>query len=201
MAGANEDLKGFLKDFLKKNGYRIKTTVTASETLLALDQFSPDLVILDQDLQDVSGESVCWSIRNEQTQLPIIMMVQEKALDEEVRCFKGGVDDFITKPIDSEELLLRVENAVNHQDYVDDKLRAGDLVLDLKTHQVRLGDRAIDLTPKEFKLLKYLLQNKGRVLSRAVDVYIGYLRKKLDQGLEESLIKTVRGFGYMIEEN
>jgi DNA-binding response OmpR family regulator len=129
-----------------------------------------------------------------------------------------GADDYVTKPFVADELLARITARLRNQSSVkDNKLVVGDLVLDNKTFEVQRGETSIQLTPQEFKLLEYLMNNKGRILTRemilnrvwlyspdietrVVDVYMGYLRKKIDQDFDKKLLHSVRGFGYMIKD-
>ena len=153
--------------------------------------------------------------------MPILMLTARDALNDKLLGLRAGADDYMTKPFSFDELLARIEALLRRteMDYQVDttELRAHDLVLDRESHDVRRAGHLIDLTAKEFNLLEFILQSKGKVLSRTrileyvwgysndpltnvVDVYIRQLRKKIDEGHRVKLIKTVRGFGYKLDE-
>ena len=212
----DKDLENFLKDFLVKKGHETKTASQGSESLSLIDKYQPDLLILDRNVTDVRGESVCWEVKKEYPELPVILLVEEPEVKKIKKLYRAGADDFISKPINTDWLLSRVEIHLTDQRNVKNVHKMGDLSVNTKTFQVKRNKKNIKLTPQEFKLLKFLVKNKGRVLSRelilsrvwgynadvqsrAVDVYVGYLRKKIDGGFKKKLIKTVRGFGYMLK--
>jgi DNA-binding response OmpR family regulator len=182
-----------------------------------LDKNQPDIVLLDINVKNVSGESICWDIKKEYSDMPIILIIEKVNASRILKLYRAGADDFITKPIDINKLISRMEMRMAKQRVKTENLKVGDLVMDLKNYQVKRKKKYIKLTPREFRLLRYLVQNKNRVLSRemilnrvwsydnqaqsrAVDVYMGYLRKKIDNNFKKKLIRTVRGFGYMIKE-
>src|SRR5690606_2309713 len=177
----------------------------------------PDMVILDLGLPDMSGESVCSQIRKEFPDLRVIILTAKDTPHDIIQGLNLGADDYLTKPFVADILLARINARLRRKGGDDSQLKIGDLVLDTKTLEVRRGDKLIPLTPQELKLLQYMMQNKGRILTRdmilnrlwlssvdietrIVDVYIGYLRKKIDKDFEQKLIHSVRGFGYMIKE-
>lgn len=210
-------LQKYLKELLLDNGYSPKT---ASDGILALNlipKAPPDLVILDLGLPNMSGESVCQEIRKKYPDLPVIILTAKDGVSDIVQGLNLGADDYVTKPFIADELMARVKARLRRSDEVDNKLRIDDLELDSKTFQVKRGNKEIPLTRQEFKLLEYLMYNKGRVLTRdmilnrvwlysqdietrVVDVYMGYLRKKIDGDFGKKLLHSVRGFGYMIKE-
>lgn len=165
----------------------------------------------------MSGESVLLEIRKKYQDLPVIILTARDNISDIVQGLNIGADDYITKPFVADELLARVKARLRIGGEADTKLSIADLELDDKTLEVKRGNKNIQLTPQEFKLLEYLMRNKGRILTRemilnrvwlysqdietrVVDVYMGYLRKKIDQGFEKKLLRSVRGFGYMIKE-
>lgn len=213
----DRDFLLYIKDFLIKNGYTVRTVSKGVDAVKTVDQQAPDLVILDLNLPDMKGEGVCVEIRKEHPTVPIIMLTSKDAVSEKVQGLTMGADDYITKPFIPDEFLARVKARLRKQSTADAVLSIGDLVLDNKKIEVRRDGALINLTPHEFKLLEYLMQNKGVVLtrdmilnrvwsysleveSRVVDVYMGYLRKKIDNGERKKLIHSVRGFGYTIKE-
>ncbi len=210
-------LQKYLRELLLDNSYAVQVAgdgVTALNTLSTLD---PDLVILDLGLPNMTGESVCLEIRKKYPQLPIIILTAKDATSDVVRGLDLGADDYMTKPFIADELLARIKARLRERGGGEAKLQVGDLELDNKTLEVKRAGKLIQLTPKEFKLLQYLMSNRGQILTRemilnriwlyspdietrVVDVYMGYLRKKIDSGFDKSLIHSVRGFGYTVKE-
>ncbi len=178
-----------------------------------------DLVILDLMLPGRDGLEVCRELRAAGVKAPVLMLTARAAVEDRVAGLNAGADDYLVKPFAMEELLARV-NALSRRRGRDLdaslELRVGDLTLDLVRHQARRGARAIELTAKEFALLEYLMRYPGQALTRTqitdhvwcydlealsnvVDIYIHYLRDKVDRGFPHPLIRTVRGVGYKIE--
>ena len=175
-----------------------------------------DLVILDMRLPGRNGLDVLRTLRARGFERPILVLTAQDAVDAKVETLRAGADDYVTKPFAFEELLARVEALLRRpRAMASPQLRVADLELDQGTRDVRRGDEAIELTPKEFAVLEYLMRHAGRVMSRTliteyawgyhfdpgtniVDVVINHLRKKIDAKFEKKLITTVRGVGYMI---
>ena len=211
-------LQNYLKELLIENGYSVQVSSDGVEALTLLKKIEPDLVILDLGLPNMSGESVCQEIRKNYPTLRIIILTAKDSVTDIVQGLNLGADDYITKPFVADELVARIKARRRRQGVDDGKLVVGDLELDSKTLEVKRDGQLIQLTPQEFKLLQYLMSNKGRILTRemilnrvwlyapdvetrVVDVYVGYLRKKIDQGYSEKIIRSVRGFGYMVKDN
>lgn len=215
-----EDDKGlqkYLKELLLDNGYAVHT---ASDGIQALEYFKkaePDLVVMDLGLPTMGGEAVTQEIRKKHKDLPIIILTAKDSINDIVQGLNLGADDYMTKPFIADEFLARVKARLRKQSDTDTKLKILDLELDSKTMEVKRNGKIIQLTPQEFKLLQYLMSNKGRILTRemilsriwlyssdvetrVVDVYMGYLRKKVDNGYPKKLLHSVRGFGYVIKE-
>lgn len=207
----------YLKEILVGQGYSVRLTTSGSKAMTLLEEFTPDLILLDLLLPDIKGESLCQQIREHFGGIPIIMLTSKSSVTEKVQGLQSGADDYITKPFAVDELLARVAARLRTFHPEEAKLEIADLVMDRKKVEVFRGGRQIHLTPQEFKLLEYLILNKTAVLSRemilnriwsysldvesrVVDVYMGYLRKKIDNGHKKKLIHSVRGFGYMIKE-
>ncbi len=206
----------YLKELLLDNGFFIRT---ANDGIAALDVFNssiPDLVLLDLGLPNMSGEVVCREIRRKNPETPIIILTARDTTSDIVGGLNLGADDYITKPFDAEELLARIRARLRPIGE-ETILQVSDLELNPKTMEVKRNGQIIMLTPQEYKLLHYLMTNRGRVLtremilsrvwlyspeveSRVVDIYVGYLRKKVDANHEHKLLKSVRGFGYMISD-
>jgi DNA-binding response OmpR family regulator len=178
-----------------------------------------DLVILDVMLPGQDGMAVCRQMRHDHVMTSVLMLTARGAVEDRVQGLNIGADDYLTKPFAMEELLARVNALLRRRDRTFEttpQLQVGDLTLDLVSHEARRGGRIIELTAKEFALLEYLMRHRGQVLTRTqiidavwrydfdnlsniVDIYIHYLRDKIDQGFSRALIKTVRGIGYKIE--
>jgi len=170
-------------------------------------------------LPGLDGLEVCRQMRAEHIMSPVLMLTARGAVEDRVTGLNVGADDYLTKPFAMEELLARINALLRRRDRRFDEtlqLCVGDLTLDLVRHEARRAGRVIELTAKEFALLEYLMRHPGRVLTRTqivdavwrydlealsnvVDIYIHYLRDKIDQGFSRPLIKTVRGVGYKIE--
>lgn len=212
-----QDLRDFLKELLVEEGYTVTTSEDGIDALNILKKIDPDLVILDLGLPKMSGESVCLEIRKKYPHIPVIMVTGRDATPDIIRGLSLGADDYVTKPFIADELLARIKARLRSVNHDEEKIEVADLILDPKSFQVRRGESEITLTPQEFKLLHYLMVNKGNVLTRdmilnriwpnspdvetrVVDVYVGYLRKKIDSEFEKKLIHSVRGFGYTVRE-
>ena len=215
-----EDDKGlqkYLKELLLDNGYAVHAVGDGIDALEYFKHTEPDLVVLDLGLPNMGGEAVCQEIRKKYKDLPIIILTAKDSINDIVQGLNLGADDYITKPFVADEFLARIKARLRKQGDMDTILRVADLELDSKTLEVRRSGKQIQLTPQEFKLLQYLMSNKGRILTRemilsriwlyssdvetrVVDVYMGYLRKKIDSAYPKHLLHSVRGFGYVIKE-
>lgn len=210
-------IQNYIQTLLVQNGYSVRTTNSGISALEMIHDLPSDLVILDLQLPDMQGESVCLEIRKFHPELPVIMLTGKTAISEKIQGFTVGADDYITKPFVAEELLARVKARLRSQQGESHVLTVRDLELNTQTIEVRRAGKLIPLTPQEFKLLEYLMHNKNIVLTRemilnkvwsyssevetrVVDVYMGYLRKKVDAGAAQKLIHSVRGFGYSLKE-
>lgn len=208
-------IQEYLKELLLDNGYSVETSPDGIDALSKLKKSHPDLVILDLGLPNMAGETVCLEIKKKYPDIPIIILTAKDTTTDVVNGLNLGADDYITKPFVAEVLLARVKARLRST--TDEKVHVADLELDNKTLEVKRNGKLIPLSPQEFKLLQYLVSNKGRVLTRemilnriwlysyevdtrVVDVYIGYLRKKIDSGFKKKLIHSVRGFGYILKE-
>lgn len=213
----DEGIQTYLKELLLDSGYNVMTAADGVTGLKIIKKSVPDLVLLDLGLPDMSGESVCAQIRKDNPESRIIMLTAKDTPHDVIQGLNIGADDYLTKPFVADVLLARIQARLRRRNGEDSKLKIADLILDTKTLEVTRGNKHIPLTPQELKLLQYMMQNKGRILTRdmilnrlwlssvdietrIVDVYIGYLRKKIDTGFEKKLIHSVRGFGYMLKE-
>lgn len=210
-------LSKYLKELLLDNGYFVQTAPDGVQALNALQKNLPDLMILDLGLPNMSGEAVCMEVRKKYPDLPVIILTAKDSITDIVNGLNLGADDYMTKPFVADELLARIKARLRAKGQGDTKLVVGDLELDNQSLEVKRAGGDIQLTPQEFKLLQYLMSNKGRILTRemilnrvwlyspeietrVVDVYMGYLRKKIDSDYEKKLLHSVRGFGYMIKD-
>jgi two-component system, OmpR family, response regulator len=177
----------------------------------------PDIMLLDVAMPGCDGFEVCRRLRNDGVQVPIIFLTARDASEDKVSGLRLGGDDYVTKPFGLEEIVARIEAVLRRSSGTPrrvTRLTVGDLVLDDEAHDVRRGDERIELSATEYRVLRYLMLNAGRVLSKSqilehvwqydfegestvVETYISYLRKKIDH-IEPQLIHTVRGFGYVM---
>jgi two-component system response regulator MprA len=213
----DKDLREYVKDLLLDNDFSVETVSTGMEAVNYVKRVRPDLAILDLGLPDLDGKTVCVDIKKMYPDLPVLMLTARQATEEVVAGLKQGADDYVVKPFVSDELLARIRARLREQLNGNKKLQIADLVMDTSRMKVERGGREISLTKTEFDLLQYLMISKDKVLtretilnriwmyspdieSRVVDVYVGYLRKKVDHGFPKKLIQSVRGFGYTIRE-
>jgi two-component system OmpR family response regulator len=213
-------ISSFVKRGLEAEGYLVDLAQDGEEGLQK--GLTPcDMIVLDLLLPGKNGHEVCQALRQEQIQTPILILTAKDALQDKLRVFDYGADDYLTKPFAFEELLARIKALLRRKPSYKEsaaELKIGDLTLNRDSREVRRGGKAISLTRKEFDFLELLMSNPDKVLSRTsileqvwgyhydtltnvVDVYIGYLRKKIDGGAKHKLIQTVRDFGYKISAN
>ncbi|MBZ4647350.1 MAG: hypothetical protein PWR27_2211 [Petroclostridium sp.] len=210
----------FLELELKHEGYMIDTAFDGREGLKKAEENKYDLILLDIMLPGLNGMEVCRRIR-QFSNIPVIMLTAKDDVTDKVMGLDIGADDYITKPFAIEELLARIRAALRRKDDLvntGENLQIGDLTMDLSKRQVSKNGKSIELTKREYDLLEYLMKNKGIVLTReqilekvwgydyigdtnVVDVYIRYLRSKIDDTFKTKLIHTIRGVGYMLKEN
>lgn len=209
----------FLELELKHEGYTVEIEYDGRRGLKKAEENEPDLILLDIMLPGINGMEVCRRIR-QFSEVPVIMLTAKDETTDKVMGLDIGANDYVTKPFVIEELLARIRAVLrnrNQSKQLQKNLVAGDLRMDLAKRQVFRRDESIDLTKKEYDLLEYLLRNKGIVLTRdqilenvwgydyagdtnVVDVYIRYLRSKVDDEHDTRLIQTVRGVGYIMKE-
>jgi two-component system OmpR family response regulator len=213
-------LLDLLGDALRFAGYEVDVARNGFDALRAVADLDPDLVLLDVNLPDLDGFEVCQRLRRDSIEVPVIFLTARDDPADLRSGFTRGGDDYVTKPFSLEELNFRIQAILRRtaarDDQAADVLTCADLRMNTASHEVTRGGDEVELSPTEFRLLRYLLLNRGRVLSKAqildhvwqydfggdgsvVETYISYLRKKVD-GREPRLIRTVRGFGYSIRE-
>lgn len=213
----DKDLRDVLQQTLNDQGYLVRLASDGTQALQMIQKVEPDLLLLDLGLPTVKGDTVCREVKKNYPEIPIIILTGRDTTADVVQGLNLGADDYITKPFEVEELVARIKARLRKNQTNEAKYTVGDLVLNTQTLEVKRGTVAINLTPQEFKILEYLMSNKGRVLTRemilsrlwrsnpdietrVVDVYIGYLRKKIDEGHEKKIIQSVRGFGYKVSD-
>jgi DNA-binding response OmpR family regulator len=202
---------------LKAEGYVVTTAGTARAGLDFARLDHVDLVILDLLLPDFSGTALLRELRQQSRNVPVLVVTARSELETKAENFSAGADDYLTKPFAFAELVMRVKALLRRSPTpVNDVVRVADLELNRLSRRVQRGSKRIDLSPKEYSLLEYLILNPNRVLSRSmimdhvwdqsfegmtniVDVYVRQVRRKIDDGFEPKLIRTVRGMGYAID--
>lgn len=204
----------FIKKSLSLEGWHVETTSTGESCLRRLAKKRYDLVILDIRLPGINGFKVCRRLRRKGRQVPILMLTVRNSLKDKVKGLNLGADDYLTKPFELAELSARIKNILRRKK-PPKKLKIANLSLDLGKNSLSRGQHQIKLTPKEFKLLKFLMKNKNKTLSRKqisravwqkkdvrklVNVTIFSLRKKIASGFKKKLIKNVCSKGYKIED-
>ena len=218
IADDDHKITDMLRRTLIYEGYGVLTAADGKEALAQARAHHPDLVVLDWMMPGLSGLEVARRLRAA-AGMPILMLTARDAIDDRVAGLDGGADDYLVKPFAPAELLARLRSLLRRAtDGGEKALRYADLVLDPTTRDIRRGDRAFTLSPKEFDLLSYLLRHPRQVLPRerileevwgydfggedgVLDVYIGYLRAKTEAGGEPRLIQTMRGVGYVLRES
>jgi heavy metal response regulator len=209
---------GFLKNGLKEEGYAVDDAYDGQAGFDLAVENEYDMIILDLMLPGLDGITLCKKLREQGNHTPILMLTAREAVKDRVIGLDAGADDYMTKPFAFEELLARVRVILRKRPVTQElKLEIGNLVLDLITHKVRRGGDEIELTTKEYALLEFLMRNAGTIVTRTmisehvwdinfetftnvIDVYINYLRNKIDRDHDEKLIHTVRGRGYVLKK-
>lgn len=219
IAEDERDLNRLIKKRLKENGYSVDACFDGEEVLDYLQCAEYDALILDIMMPKKDGIAVLQRLRERENAIPVLLLTAKDSIEDRVTGLDAGADDYLVKPFAFEELLARLRvllrKPVTQKSSV---LRVADLSLHMDTRRVFRGDKEIRLSSKEYALLHYMMQNAGVVLSRdkleqhvwdydfsggsnVIDVYIRYLRKKVDEGYENKLIHTVRGHGYILRED
>ncbi len=210
-----ENLRTMLCAALRHNEFEVSSATNGREGLAAISEHKPDLVVLDVMMPDLDGFEVCRRMRAENDQTPVLFLTASDSTQDKVRGLRLGADDYLEKPFSLEELVARAHSILrrtNRSTGSNRIIELDDVQMDLDAHLVVKSGKHVHLSPTEYELLKYLLENQGKVLSKpqilrqvwgydfetnggVVETYIGYLRKKLDTN-EPKLIHTVRGAGY-----
>jgi len=212
-------LSELLSMALRYEGWEVRTAADGGSAVQAAREFRPDAVVLDVMLPDFDGLEVLRRMRAETPEMPVLFLTARDAVEDRIAGLTAGGDDYVTKPFSLEELVARLRGLLRRAGMAaarqGPELVVGDLVLDEDSHEVRRGDELVELTATEFELLRYLMRNPKRVLSKSqildrvwsydfggqsnvVELYISYLRKKIDIG-RRPMIHTVRGAGYVLK--
>jgi len=212
-----QKVANFIKRGLKEEGYSVDVACDGEEGYLLAGDNEYDVIILDIMLPKMDGITLCKKLRAEKITTPILMLTAKDSVKDKVTGLDSGANDYLTKPFSFEELLARIRVLLRKdQTATPTKLQVDDLVLDLLTHKVSRAGKEIPLTNKEYALLEYLMRNSGSIVTRTmisehvwdinfdtftnvIDVYVNYLRNKIDKGYRKKLIHTIRGRGYMIK--
>jgi len=214
----DRDLRRFLSKAFREEGYGVAETESGDRALVRALDTAFSCIVLDVMLPGRDGFSVVDELRKRGVSTPVLMLTARDELEARVRGLEGGADDYLTKPFDLPELLARVHALIRRAElrHQDATLKVGNLTLDPLTRRVTQDGRIVDLSPREFALLEFLMRNAGRTVSRSriaeavwnykfdpetnvVDVYVNYLRKKLSFAGRTAPIRTVRGVGYRLE--
>jgi DNA-binding response OmpR family regulator len=210
-----------LKLGLTEKGYHVDTAYDGKRGLEAFESKNYDLILLDINLPSINGYELCKIFRIRNPEVPIIILTSLIELEDKIFGYDLGADDYLVKPFEFKELLLKIKvflKRTSLKDLPPRVLKAADLEMDLDRKEVKRGSKQINLTAKEFQLLEFLLMNKNKVVARheiamnvweidfdtntnVIDVYINYLRNKVDKPFDQKLIQTQVGMGYILKEN
>lgn len=214
-----DNLRSMLDAALRHHGFDVHPVADGRQALAQVGTVVPDLIVLDVMMPDLDGFEVCRRLRNDGVKAPVLFLTAKDATEDKVRGLTLGGDDYLVKPFSLEELVARIQAVLRRSGsggLTDSVHSCADLVLDDDAHRVTRGGVDVSLSPTEFNLLRYLLVNQGRVLSKAqildhvwnfdfggdggiVETYVGYLRRKMDTG-EHKLLHTIRGVGYTLRD-
>jgi two-component system OmpR family response regulator len=209
-------IAGLLERGLGEEGHRVSLAADLAAGRRMVELQAPDLLVLDRTLGDGDGLELARELRQRGDRRPILVLTARDRVEERVAGLMGGADDYLVKPFSFDELLARIAALARRTLMTSPRIEVGDLVIDTDALRVWRGAEEVHLTAQEFKLLRYLAEHVGKVIPRmrllehvwdmhhdpgtnVVDVYVSYLRNKIDKGRPQSLIHTVRGLGYMLE--
>lgn len=218
LVGIEETLAKQAGTDLKETGYYPVNVPTLDRSLAEVETLQPSMILLDRERAGNAGVSFCHNLRSLGSRVIVILLIDRETLEERIACLEAGADDYFLKPYDSRAFLRLIRFYLQPSEIVTEQLRFGDLVLDLATRRLSYKTKKIDLTMKEFELLRYLMLHPREVLSReqilenvwgdefrgesnVIEVYIRYLRLKIEAEGQKRLIHTVRGVGYVLRES
>lgn len=213
-------IRELLSTSLRFEGFGVRAVANGAQTISAVLEQEPDLILLDVMLPDMNGFSVTKRLRSAGYTAPIIFLTAKDDTSDKVEGLNVGGDDYVTKPFSLEEIIARIKAVLRRTVHDDEpaQLQAGPISLNQDTHEVTVSGTPVELSPTEFRLLLYLMQNENRVLSKTqildqvweydfngdagiVESYVSYLRRKIDPLCDEPLIVTKRGFGYILKSD
>lgn len=215
---ANADLVDRISHDLEEAGYGVTAMATGAKGLEKAKRSQPALIIVDRLLGSESGLTVCQKLRDAKLCMPVLLLMARDTLEDRIACLEAGADDYCLKPYQADAFLKIVQIYLQPGETSSEQLRFADLTLDLGTRTASRNGRIIELTMKEFELLRYLMEHPREVLAReqilenvwgydfmgesnVIEVYVRYLRLKIDSHQEKRLIQTVRGVGYVLRES
>lgn len=221
LAEDEKKIADVLQQGLMEQSYHVTVAYDGRQARQLLDEQSFDLVILDINLPEINGYELCRYIRTRDEKIPVMMLTAMSSITDKLEGFEAGADDYIIKPFDFQELLVRIKallKRIRMQVAPGSVLKVSDIVMNLENKEVKRAGKTIPLTAKEFQLLEYFVKNKNRTVSRAdialnvwdldfdtktnvIDVYVNFLRKKLEKDNMPRLIHTQVGMGYILKEN
>ena len=212
------NIRDLLATSLRFAGFAVRTVGNGAAAISAVIEEEPDLIILDVMLPDINGFGVTKRLRASGYTSPILFLTAKDDTEDKITGLTVGGDDYVTKPFSLDEIVARIRAILRRTMQEDDDaiIRTGEISMDQDTHEVNVNGNAVELSPTEFKLLRYMMLNPNRVLSKAqildhvweydfngdagiVESYISYLRRKIDAHTDEPMIQTKRGFGYMLK--
>lgn len=212
-------IAGALKKGFEQESFAVDISYDGSDGFGQASTIEYDLIVLDRMLPEMDGMEICQRLRDEKKKTPILMLTAKDKISDRVEGLNCGADDYLVKPFAFEELIARVRALLRRPNSLENgKLAVGDLELDPHAFEAKRANKTIKLSTKEFALLEYLMRNKGRILTKdniishvwdydadilpnTVEVFMGYLRNKIDKPFKIKLLKTIRGFGYKISED
>jgi len=211
------DLAAIVKQGLEEDGYTVEVAHDGEEGLYMAENYPADVIVLDIMLPVIDGLTLLGKLRKKGVATPVLLLTARDTVLDKIKGLDTGADDYLTKPFDFGELLARVRSLIRRKSVIKETLiRIDDLEINTASHEVKRGDKVINLSSREYALLEYLTYNKEKVVSRTdivehiyheetdmdsnvVDVYINYLRNKIDKDFKNKLIHTIRGAGYMLK--
>ncbi len=214
-----KSLAKILKKGLEENSFTVDLAFDGEEGLYMAETYPFDAVILDIMLPVMDGLTILDKLRAKNIDVPVLMLTAKGEVEDRVKGLNIGADDYIAKPFDFSELLARLKSVIRrNKGKASSLITINDLTIDMNSHVVKRGEEEIKLSAKEYKILEYLALNRGRIISRTeliehvydtdfdldsnvIDVYINYLRNKIDKGFDKHLIHTLRGAGYILKED
>lgn len=215
MVEDQRDLAAMLAEVLEEEGFSARVEGDGRSALEAVRRRPPDLIVLDVLLPGLDGLAVCREVRSQGQTMPVILLTARDAIVDRVAGLEAGADDYLPKPFAFEELVARIRAHLRRQGVAGPRLEVADLVVEPQAHRATRAGRALALSPTEFRILEVFMRHPGQVLTRdalmehvwgpaadptsnVVDVYIHYLRRKVDRGFGQPLIHTVRSVGYVL---